>query len=502
MTHFLGIDIGTFESKGVLVAADGAVVAQAAAPHKMIVPRPGWAEHRPDEDWWGDFVTLTRQLLAAIRIDPHDIAAVACSAIGPCMLPVGAKGEPLMNGVLYGVDTRAAAEIDELTERIGAGTLMARCGNALTSQSVGPKILWLKHNRPGLYDRAQMFLSATPYLVYRLTGEYVIDHYTAAGFTPLYDVAKLDWDDDLARGIVERHRLPRLLWTSEIAGAVTGRAAAETGLAAGTPVTCGAIDAASEAVSVGVTGAGDMMLMYGSTVFVILITQRQVGDPRLWYAPWLFPGTHASMSGLATSGTLTRWFADNFARDLAPTEVMPRLAEEAASSPRGAKGVIVLPYFSGERTPIHDPRAKGCIFGLDLTHTRADVYRGIIEGIGYAVRHIIETYEDVGQPPHRLIAVGGGTRNPAWLAAVSDICGYPQVLRRTSTGASYGNAFLGAVATGHAQLADIERWNAAVKVQEPDAATRGLYDRQYAIYKALYLQTRELMAQLSQSAAG
>jgi xylulokinase len=176
---------------------------------------------------------------------------------------------------------------------------------------------------------------------------------------------------------------------------------------------------------------------------------------------------------------------------------MPRLAEEAGRSPAGAKGVIVLPYFSGERTPIHDPYAKGMIFGLDLTHTRDDLYRGLIEGIGYAVRHIVETYESAGQPPQRLIAVGGGTKNAVWLGAVSDICRRPQQLRRISTGASYGDAFLAAVATGHAALADIERWNAASRTQEPDAGTGPIYDRQYAVYKGLYERTRELMHELS-----
>ena len=148
MTHTLGVDIGTFESKGVLVDAVGRIVAQAAVPHKMLVPKPGWAEHRADEDWWGDFIRVTKDLLGKAKVRPEDISAIACSAIGPCMLPVDAAGQPLMNAVLYGVDTRATAQIAELTDRIGADRIMARCGNALTSQSVGPKILWLKQERP------------------------------------------------------------------------------------------------------------------------------------------------------------------------------------------------------------------------------------------------------------------------------------------------------------------------------------------------------------------
>ena len=497
MAHFIGVDVGTFESKGVLTDARGVIRAQAVRSHRMIVPRPGWAEHRPEEDWWGDVTAITRELLAASSVDPHDVKAIAASAIGPCMLPLDAAGEPLMNAVLYGVDTRAAAEIAELTERHGAEVLLARCNGGLTSQSVGPKILWLKNHRPELYARARMFLSATPYITWRLTGEYVMDHFTAAGFIPLYDPASHAWSDAFADGICDLAQLPRLLWSSEIAGHVTAAAAAETGLAVGTPVVCGTIDAAAEALSVGVAAPGDMMVMYGSTIFIIQITAETVRDPRLWYAPWLFRGLHTSQAGLATSGTLTRWFADQLYREMDASEVMSAMAAEAAASPPGARGLVVLPYFSGERTPLHDPDARGVIFGLDLTHTRGDVMRAAIEGIGYAVRHIVETFEAAGQAPHRLVAVGGGTRNAAWLGAVSDITARSQLLRQVSTGASFGDAFLAALATGHAATGDIEHWNAAAATREPQGgAVAALYDAQYAVYRALYDRTHDLMARL------
>ena len=176
MKHYLGVDIGTFETKGVIVDQGGRIVATAARPHQMLVPQPGWAEHRPQEDWWGDFVFVTCKMLADSRIAPSSIAAIGTSAIGPCMLPVDQDGAPLMNGVLYGIDTRAAEEIETLTRRIGADTLIETCGNALTSQSVGPKILWLKNKRPALFAKTHKVLTSTSYLVHRLTGRFVIDH--------------------------------------------------------------------------------------------------------------------------------------------------------------------------------------------------------------------------------------------------------------------------------------------------------------------------------------
>ncbi len=157
------------------------------------------------------------------------------------------------------------------------------------------------------------------------------------------------------------------------------------------------------------------------------------------------------MSGLATSGTLTHWFRQQFARELDPETAVVDPDAEAEKSPPGAKGLVVLPYFSGERTPIHDPQAKGMIFGLNLTHERGDLFRALLEGIACGTNHIFETYADVGQEPAKIYAVGGGTKNRVWAQATSDISGRAQIVREKTIGASYGDAFLAAMAVGDAK---------------------------------------------------
>ncbi len=493
MTLTLGIDVGTYASKGVIADAQGQVLAEAQTPHDMIVPQPGWAEHRPEEDWWGEVTRLSQTLLAKSGIDPRDIVGVAISAIGPCMLPVDAGNRPLMNGVLYGVDTRASAEVAELTLSIGADRILSHCGNALTSQSVGPKILWLKQQRPELWAQTARIHTSTSFIVERLTGQAVIDHYTAASFSPLYDIDRQDWTSDLA-DILPLSMLPRLMWSTDIAGQITPEAAAATGLATGTPVTCGTIDAAAEAVSVGVSSPGDLMMMYGSTIFVIGLTDHRIADARLWYAPWLFPGQHTTMAGLATSGTLTHWFRDAFARDLPPDQAFAMLTAEAEASPPGARGLLCLPHFSGERTPLHDPRAKGAFFGLDLTHTRGDLFRALLEGIAGATARITETYAECGAAPRRVLAVGGGTKNPVWLQATSDLTGLPQILPEQTIGAAYGDAFLAATAIGTAQRGDIPRWNPPARTITP--RDHAAYRRQYPLFRRLYDQTRDIAHEL------
>ena len=227
-----------------------------------------------------------------------------------------------------------------------------------------------------------------------------------------------------------------------------------TGLAAGTPVITGTADAAAEAISAGLANPGDLMVMYGSSIFFILKTDRLYNSPHFWGTRFLEPDTYAVAGGMSTAGSLTRWFRDNFAAGEVAAEsaggenAYAALAELAAASPPGARGLVALPYFAGERTPIFDPDAKGLLVGLTLSHTRGDVYRALLESVGYGIRHNLDAMRAEGMAPARILAVGGGTLNRAWMQMVSDIAGIEQHIPAQQIGAAYGDAFLAGVGIG------------------------------------------------------
>ncbi|MDC0194717.1 FGGY-family carbohydrate kinase [Alphaproteobacteria bacterium] len=492
--YYLGIDIGTYETKGVIVNIQGEIIAQSSKRHELIVPQRGWAEHRPLEDWWNDFSYICKDLIKLSNCDPKNIKAVTASAIGPCMLPVDKSGSPLMNAVLYGVDTRSFKEIEELNYLIGQKKIIDFGGNPLTSQSIGPKILWLKKNKKSIFSKTHKILNSTSYINYKLTNNYCIDHFSAANFTPFYDIKKLCWSVEIAPNIINLDILPKLVWTNDFIGKVTIEASKETGLAEGTLITAGTIDAAAEALSVGVINPKDMMMMYGSTMFFISLTKEPIFDNRLWYAPWLFKGEHCSLAGLATSGTLTQWFRKEFAKEIKSGNAFEELANEAESSPVGSNGIIFLPYFSGERTPIHDINAKGTFFGLNLTHKRSDFYRSIFEGIAYGTKHVFDTYEELKILPKNLYGVGGGTKNKLWSQTTSDIIRINQTLRKITYGASYGDAFLSALACDDIIKEDINKWN---PVDNKIVSKNNIiYEKGYKNFKKLYYNTKDLMKDL------
>jgi xylulokinase len=500
----LGIDIGTYESKGVLTTITGEVIAQVAVPHQLLFPRAGWAEHDPELTWWGDFCTITKQLLSTPGVVAADIKGVGISAIGPDVLPIDENFNPLRMGILYGVDTRAVKEIDELNAKYGEDEIFNATANCLSSQSTGPKILWIKKNEPEVYKKARWFVDATTFIVARLTSRVVIDHFSAGCMVPMYDPWSNKWSDRFCKDFVNLEQLPEILWSHELAGRVTSKASELTGLAEGTPVSVGTIDAGAEALSVGVTKPGEMMMMYGSTIFMIQVTDNdQAREKRLWAGPYLFPGTWCLLAGMATSGSLTRWFRDQFAPELVAAEksggasAYAELVKEAAETKPGAEGVIVLPYFSGERTPVMDPRAKGMIFGLSLTHTRGHIFRAILEGMGHGVKQHVDLFTSIGARPKTIKSVGGGTKNSIWLQAISDISGVPQEVAPLTFGASYGDALLAGVAVGLVSSPEeIRTWQGKARIISPDEKLAETYRPLSEIYTSLYDATKNQMHKL------
>lgn len=493
--YLLGVDIGSYSAKGVLLSVDGRIVATATRAHEMRVPAPGLAEHDAQQDWWGGFVAVTQQLLAQSGVDARQIISIGCSGIGPCMLPVDARGQPLRQAVLYGIDTRAKDEIVEMTQRYGEAFLLRHSGNALTTQAVGPKVRWLAKNEPEVFRKAARIVGCPTYLVQRLTGHCIVDHYGAANYPPFYDIERCAWAPNITRDTCDPSLLPEVGWTTDIAGKVTPEAALATGLAAGTPVIVGTVDAASEAVSVGVLEAGDLMVMYGTSIFFIQVIAELHRDARHWSAPWLFPGTWAAMGGVSTGGALTHWFRREIAQLEDGTASFESLAQEAASSPPGARGLLALPYFSGERTPINDPHARGMFFGLNLTHQRADLYRALIEGVCHATRHNLDMFADI-QRARATYAVGGGVNSAVWMQSAVDISGRPQWVREHTIGAALGDAFLAGLGVGALRPGDIDAINPIQRKLVPDAVEHSRYSRDHALFLELYRSTRHLMARL------
>lgn len=486
--YVLGIDMGTGSTKGVLARPDGTVVASASRPHAMSLPRAGWAEMDAETDWWGDAAALCHEL--AGRAGDGRIAGVCVSGLGPCLLVCDADVQPLRPAILYGIDMRATAEIAELTERFSEAAIVARCGKSLSTQAVGPKLVWVRRREPDVWARTRRWYTSHSFVVGRLTGEYALDHQTASQCDPLYDLAANDWYRPWADEVVPGLELPRLVWPGEVLGTVHAEAARATGLAEGTPVAAGTVDAWAEAFSAGVRHPGDLMLMYGSTMFFVQVLGSASSHPALWTTAGVDRGSSTLAAGMATSGSLTAWLAD-----LCGGAPFERLVAEAAATPPGADGLLVLPYFAGERSPIFDPRARGVVAGLTLRHGRGHLFRAVYEGIAFGIRQILELLEQAAGTPARIVAVGGGTQGGLWTQIVTDVTGREQLLPAQTIGASYGSALLAAIGAG--LTAPDTDWSQIAGRVRPDLAHREVYDKLYDVYTELYPATKRQLHRLA-----
>jgi xylulokinase len=480
----LGIDMGTGSTKGVLVDTAGTVIATATHAHTMDLPRPGWAEVDAEALWWREVCELGNRLTGQMPSGAR-LAAMCVSGVGPCLVLCDDALTPLRKAILYGVDTRASAEIDSLTAEFGADAILERAGTLLSSQAVGPKLEWVRRHEPRVFERATGWYGSNSYITAKLTGEYVLDHHTASQCDPLYVTREFDWNDEWAQRICGHLPLPRLVWPGDVVGTVHAEAAVATGIPKGTPVVAGTVDAYAEAFSAGVRNPGDQMLMYGSTMFLVQVIDEYHSDPALWTTAGVQRGSLALAAGTATAGSMINWL-----QSITGGAAFDTLMAEAAAVPPGSEGLIALPYLAGERTPVFDPHARGLFAGLTLRHGRGHLFRAAYEGIGFGIRQILEMFDDA-HTGRRTVAVGGGLRSPIWAQAVSDITGRPQLVPKQAIGASYGGALLAAI--GVKLVAPDTDWAKIDREITPDAANRALYDELYGVWRELYPATKGLV---------
>lgn len=472
----LGVDIGTTATKVTVATADGAVLAEASAPAALSSPRPGWAEEDPAQ-WWDNLCALVPRVLGAA----DRVAAVGVSGMVPTLICADRDGTPLRPSIQQN-DARAAAEIDALRAELSGARVLERTGSAITAQSIGPKLRWLAAHEPEVVDRAAWLGGSYDWVVERLTGHVGVERNWALE-SGLYDLTAEDWAADVcAASGLDPARLGPVRSSHELVGEVTGRAAAATGLRAGTPVSAGAADHVASAFSAGVVTEGDLLVKLGGAGDILLDVAAPVVDERVFLDASLVPGRWLLNGCMAASGSVLRWFA----AQLAGGADFAALDAQAEALPAGSDGLICLPYFLGEKSPIQDPRARGAYVGLHLGHTRAHLWRASLEAIAFGFAHHVEVFAERGLPVGGVRVTNGGSRSRLWRQIVADVLGRPLASIVRHPGSGLGAAFAAGVGAGLLDWPHIARFVTVDELIEPDPARHERYRELYAVYRDLY----------------
>lgn len=507
MSYLITLDVGTSSTKTALWTDNGNMLAEAEYAYPLHRPDPLWAEIDPAL-WWQAICATVQAVIADIRIDPTMVAGIGVDAVSWSPIPVDEQVKPLHPAMLW-LDRRAEAEAQWLNAQPNIDQLVHLAANPVDAAYITPKLRWLKHHHPQVFDATYRFLEATGYIVARLTGEFTCDYTQAYGYH-FFDMAHQRWDAEAAHQIgVPVEKMPRLCPCTEVVGTLSARSAAELGLVAGTPVVAGCLDAAAGALGSGVTRPGHTNEQGGQAGGMAVSLDRVVVEPRLIFSHHVVPGQYILQAGTVGGGALG-WFRDQFgqieisAGDLLGRSPFELFSAQVKHTLPGARGLIFLPYMAGERTPLWSSTARGVFFGLTYNTTRADMLRAIMEGCAFAVYDNLQIAEAHGLTVTEYLGSGGATQSAVWCQIKADVYGAPFIVARRADGGEGGHSLglfaLTAYGTGIVDdiAACIETLLPNRQVFEPDTANHAQYQDLFRVYRSI---SRKLLDDFEQLAS-
>jgi xylulokinase len=489
MTLVLGIDVGTGGSRVVLVGEDGRVSRSATVAHAPFAsPRTAWAEQEPD-DWWRASREAIREVLAQSRVRPESIRAIGLSGQMHGAVLVDDAGAVVRPAIIW-CDQRTEAECGWLSDTIGTSRLLELTSNPALTNFTLPKLLWVRTHEPDAWRRVRRVLLPKDFVRLRLSGEYATDMADASG-TLMLDVAHRRWSPEtIAAAGIDSSMLPRLFESPEVSARVSSQAAAETGLAVGTPIVAGAGDQAAGAVGMGITRPGAVSVTIGTSGVVFAATDRPALDPggRLHTFCHAIPDRWHMMGVTQAAGLSLRWLRETLGLREHGDEAYDLMTREASAIEPGADGVLWAPYLMGERTPHLDPAVRAALVGLAANHTRGHVIRAVLEGVAFSLRDSFTIFNELRIPVQRVRVGGGGARSPLWREIQSNVFGQPVETVDADEGAAYGAALLAGVGAGIWPSVDeaCDRLVRSSVAASPSPDTVAIMDARYEAYRRVY----------------
>ncbi len=511
MECVIGVDIGTQGTKSVLIDLEKGVLTSAYRGYQPSTPKPLHAEQWP-EVWESAVEEVIKEVVESGYADPASIKGVAISSLyGGSGIPVD-KNIKAIHPCLIWMDRRATKEVEWVKEHIDLDHLYDVTGNYVDSYYGFTKILWLKNNKPDVWKRTKYLLPPNAYVIYKLTGELAVDYSSAGNIGGVFDIKQKQWSDDMLKQMdIPREFFPeRLVDSSEIVGQVNAEGSAKTGLQAGTPIIAGGVDAPVATLAAGAFEPGTHVAMVGTSMCWGFVTENTNLSKGLVSMPHVLNAKKYvySFGGAITAGAVVNWFKDQLggaeeaAARLTSLSVYDVLEKESERIPAGSDGIVVLPYFMGERNPIWDPYASGTVLGLNLTHTRAHLYRAFMEGVAYSLRHNMEEVFHKLDLNDEIILVGGAAKSKMWTKIFSDVTGYQVKIIKEEVEAPLGDALLAALGTGLIKDPKaLLKWFTFEAADAPDPEAKKVYDRRFKIYKDAYANLKSTMRSMHDTEA-
>lgn len=490
--YVLGIDIGTTSVKAVLVSSEGILCDEENAAHDLKSLHPNWAE----EDalvWWDNTMQAVGNLAARNLQKMKQVSAIGCSGMVPALVLLDAQGNPVRNTIQQN-DARSMRQIEKITQLLDQKQLFARTGGTTNQQHIAPRLLWVKENEPEVWKKTVTVMGSYDYIAFRLTGQKSLEINWAVE-SGSFDIRTREWlVDNLEKIGISPSLLPPVHNSIDVVGELLPAFAATFGIPAGTPVIAGSADHVASTLAAGIVDEGDLLIKFGGAGDILYCVNEIQTSDKLFFDYHIVPGKYLLNGCMAASGSLVKWFTKDILNEQSP-DILKQLDEAAKQVPPASDGLVILPYFLGEKTPLFDPTARGVLFGLTLSHTKAHIFRAILEAVIYGFRHHVEVLQEMGHTPKQIFATNGGAKSKFWCQIAADvlgetICSYP-----SHPGSALGVAFLAGMSVGvFSEWSDIRRFLTDFKIYHPNPEAVSIYNKSYQIYRALYPQLSESFA--------
>ncbi len=507
--YLIGTDIGTQGTKSVVVDETGKFVCESFREYGVITYRPSWAEQWPDV-WLEAVVETLAECMERSGISQEEVAGIALSGLyGGSGVPVD-KDLRALRPCLIWMDRRARQQTQWVKDNVSQDTIFGITGNYVDSYYGFTKMMWIRDEEPEIWKKVHQFVTPKDYVVHRLTGELATDFSSAGNIGGVFDIHKKTWSEEMCGilGIPSKFLPERITRSSERVGSLSREMASRTGLTAGTPVFGGGVDAPVAQLGAGVLAEGEHVAMAGTSMCWGTVHGGQHLTPGLVSFPYVVYDAERiyTFGGSATSGALARWFRDEFAtyeKEVEKHTGIPAyslLEMETKDIGPGSDGLLVLPYFMGERSPIWDPDARGTILGLSLYHKRAHVYRAMLEAAAYSLRHNMDEGVKAGLKlnPDCWI-VGGVAKSTFWVQIFADITGFNMKRLAKDVEAPFGDAILAGLGAGIIESPErIKEWIEFRPLIETNQENHERYTQYYELFLELYEGTRGVMRKLAE----
>lgn len=426
----ISYDVGTGGSKAVLADLKGNILSYRFEPYPTSYPRPNWAEQDP-EDWWRAVCSSTRRLLEDSGIKAENVVGLGFATQMLGVLPLDGAGHPLRSAIIW-LDSRADEQARRLVRKMGGERVVARIAGAVPSgKDVICKLMWLKEEEPQVWRQAHKIVDVNGYLVFRCTGNAVIDQTNAAA-TGLLDNKTRDWSPLLTRLLrIPLEKLPPVKQSIDVAGVLSEESAGEMGLKPGTPVIGGMGDVPAAATGSGALEEGDAHIYVGTSGWLCISVPRPRSLSRYGIASIASadPRSFLLIGETETAGACLKWFAEQLGsreeweRAQGEMGIFSVLDEVAATVAPGSGKVIFNPWMFGERSPVTDTTLRGAFLNLSLESRREDLLRSVYEGVAMNFRWLLEAVGGAGFPCPTVRAIGGGARSDLWMQIFADVTG-------------------------------------------------------------------------------